>query len=85
MQINAKKLPGVARFPVDQWKEDGRPCLDTAGWYALCRKIATKDMDNLGGIFDLAETYLEQQFGPEETYMEQQFGPEWAMKRVRRL
>ena len=63
MQINAKKLPGVARFPVDQWKEDGRPCLDTAGWYALCRKIAMKDMDNLGGIFDLAETYLEHQFG----------------------
>ena len=70
MQIDPKKLPGVARFPVDQWKKDGKPCLDTAGWYALCRKIAMKDMDNLGGIFDLAETYLEQQFGPEETYME---------------
>ena len=57
MQIDAKKLPGVARFPVDQWKEDGRPCLDTAGWYALCCKIAMKDMDNLGGIFNIGEAY----------------------------
>ena len=59
MQIDAKKLPGVARFPVDEWKRDGRPCLDTAGWYAFCSKIAAKDLTNLGGIFDLGEAYTE--------------------------
>ena len=74
MLIDSKRLPGVARFPVDQWKKDGRPCLDTAGWYAFCRKIAMKDMDNLAGIFDLGEAY-----------MEQHLGPEWNTKRMRRL
>ena len=74
MLIDPKRLPGVARFPVDQWKEDGRPYLDTAGWYALCRKIATKDMDNLGGIFNIGEAY-----------MEEHLGREFEAKRVRRL
>ena len=74
MQIDAKKLPGVACFPVDQWKKDGKPCLDTAGWYALCCKIAMKDMDNLGGIFNIGEAY-----------MEEHRRPEFEAKRVRRL
>ena len=45
---------------LDEWKKDGKPCLDTAGWYALCCKIATKDMANLGGIFNIGEAYMEQ-------------------------
>ena len=73
-QIDPKKLPGVARFPVDQWKKDGKPCLDTAGWYALCCKIAMKDMTNLGGIFNIGEAYKEEHLGPE-----------LEAKRVRRL
>ena len=61
MLIDPKRLPGVARFPVDEWKKDGKPCLDTAGWYALCCKIAMKDMDNLAGIFNIGEAYNEEQ------------------------
>ena len=59
MQIDPVRLPGVARFPVDEWKRDGQPCLDKAGWGALCMKIATNDLKNLQGIFDLGKTYTE--------------------------
>ena len=59
MQIDPLRLPGVARFPFDQWERDGKPCLDTAGWYEMFQKLAKHDMKNLQGIFDLCTTYTE--------------------------
>ena len=54
--VNGDLLPGVGRFPVDQWIKDGRPILDAAGWCALCLKIKAKDTQSLSGIFDLGES-----------------------------
>ena len=51
--VDPEHLPGVGRFPVDEWIKEGKPILDTAGWCALCQKIADNDLEHLGGIFDL--------------------------------
>ena len=53
--VDKDKLPGIGRFPVDQWIRDGKPCLDARGWIALAMKIAAKDLDALSGIFDLGK------------------------------
>ena len=64
-QIDPVRFPGVGRFPVDQWKKDGQPCLDAAGWYSLCMKLAMNDLTNLQGVFDLGKTYTERQIEAE--------------------
>ena len=38
--VNRDLLPGVRRFPMDEWIKDGRPKLDAPGLIALARKIA---------------------------------------------
>ena len=30
------QLPGIAKFPVDQWNAEGHPMFDEAVWCALC-------------------------------------------------
>ena len=40
------KVPGIAKFNFQQWKDEGRPTLLKAGWIALCRMIASNaDVD----------------------------------------
>jgi hypothetical protein len=52
-------LPGVARFPVDEWEKSGEPCLTQAGWAAMAMKVASKDMRNLQAIFDVGANIVE--------------------------
>ena len=63
--IDKARLPGVGRFPVDQWIRDGQPSLDGPGWIALAMKIAEKDYDALSGIFDLGKTLEEEEIEAE--------------------
>ncbi len=48
-------IPGVSRFPFEQWRKDGRFVLGRAGWCALCQIVAAKDPANLGVIFEVAD------------------------------
>ena len=49
---------GIAKYPIDLWERTGHLALDTKGWCKLIAKIASKDMLNLGLIFDKAHTLL---------------------------
>lgn len=51
-------LPGVSKFPVDEWERSGEPSLSESGWAALAMKVASKDMTNLQAIFDVGESVL---------------------------
>ena len=56
------KLPGIAKFPVDQWIAEGRPVFDEPAWCAFCinlvetarkespRASSTKNLDKLFNI-----------------------------------
>ena len=50
-------FPGVSRFPIDEWKKAGEPCLSVSGWAALAMKIAEKDLDNLDQVFTVAKRF----------------------------
>ena len=63
--VNRELMPAIGRFPVDEWIADKKPILDTAGWLALAIKIASNDMKNLAGIFDLGRS-LESEMAYEE-------------------
>lgn len=58
LEMGGAILPGVARFPVQDWVNSNKPVLDDAGWYALAARIAEKDMQNLDNVFILAEKEL---------------------------
>ena len=53
--LDPKLFPGVAKFPVDDWIAEGRPCWTTASWVAFCIKIAQKDMVNLASVFEVCQ------------------------------
>ena len=50
------EFPAIAKYPIDQWEPEGHLALDRKGWCRLIAKIASKDMLNLGLIFDKAKT-----------------------------
>ena len=50
---------------MDEWIKDNRPILDAAGWIAFAMKIASKDLTNLSGIFDLGRS-LESEIARQE-------------------
>ena len=54
--VDPTNLPGVSRWDFAQWEADGRPYLDTAGWCALCRMIANKDLRYLRFLYARAMT-----------------------------
>ena len=54
-QIDPEIMPGIARYPVDEWEREGSPCFDTKSWIKLCVKVASQDIENLGGICAIAE------------------------------
>ena len=49
-------FPGVARYPVDEWKREGRSCITSKGWAKLCLRIANNDMAHLENVFKAATT-----------------------------
>ena len=53
---NQTAIPGVSRFPVEDWKAQGSPTLTQAGWVALCWVVAQKDPQNLENLIDICET-----------------------------
>ena len=53
--VDPKLLPGVSRFPIDDWKAAGEPSLTVSGWAALAMKIASKDLTGLASVFAVAE------------------------------
>ena len=56
--VDRDTMPGIGKFPVDEWAKDGQHLLYQAGWVALARKIAKCDLENLGDIFDLGESLV---------------------------
>ncbi len=54
VDVRGMTIPGIGRFPVDEWATRGKPVMDQAGWYVLSQKIAEKDLGNLGNIYTLA-------------------------------
>ena len=52
-----EEFPGIAKYPVDKWEREGNLVLDAKGWCKICLKIAEKDMDNLGTIFETATKF----------------------------
>ena len=54
-QIDPEIMPGIARYPVDDWEHEGEPCFDTKSWIKLCIKVANQDLTNLAGICAIAE------------------------------
>ena len=49
--VALKEMPGVAKFPIDQWERDGRPHFNDASWIALALKACAEDMTNLEDVF----------------------------------
>ena len=49
--VDADVFPGIAKYPVDEWLEQGAPRQSAHGWIKLGRKIASNDMLNLESIF----------------------------------
>ena len=56
-------VPGVFRFPVEEWKAQGSPTLTQAGWVALCWVVAQKDPQNLEHLIDICEKSSYKQAG----------------------
>ena len=56
---NEKDMPGISRFPIDEWTEKGQPYLTTRGWCDMVVKIAQHDMKNLGRLFAVSEKVME--------------------------
>ena len=56
MTLLFAEFPGIAKYPIDLWEREGHLALDKKGWCKLIAKIASKDMLNLGLIFDRAKT-----------------------------
>ena len=50
---NRTEVPGVSRFPMEDWQRSGCPTLTLAGWCAMCQVIAAKDLKSLRHIFEL--------------------------------
>ena len=48
-------FPGVSRYPIDEWEQNNSPMITVAGWCKLAMKIASKDLDNLQDVFDIAQ------------------------------
>ena len=48
-------LRGVARYPIEQWRKEGRPYMTKLMWVALFKAVALKDMENLHTIFDVCD------------------------------
>ena len=53
-QIDPHVMPGIARYPIDEWEAKGEPCFSTKSWVKFCIKVAETDMANLSGIFELS-------------------------------
>ena len=49
------EFPGVAHYPVDEWEAAGAPMMTVTGWTQLCMRIASKHLEELGKIFDVAK------------------------------
>ena len=74
---NHTGVPGVSRFPIEEWKAQGSPTLTQAGWVALCWVVAQKDPKNLEHLIDICEKSPHKQDGApadwtlvERTYMD---------------
>ena len=60
---NKTSVPGVFRFPVEEWKAQGSPTLTQAGWVALCWIVGHKDPQNLEHLLDLCDQSPHKQDG----------------------
>ena len=47
-------FPGIAQYPLDDWIEEGRPCITEVGWLKLCLRISQNDMYHLETVFQAA-------------------------------
>ena len=54
-------IPGVARYPVDEWGAAGRPALTAQDWCEICMAIAKKDMHNLHKNWEVAQDIKDQE------------------------
>ena len=54
-QVYQDIMPGIAKYPVDQWAAMGEPTFTVMSWIKLCVKVATNDLTNLGSVMEVAE------------------------------
>ena len=60
---NHTSVPGVSRFPIEEWTARGSPTLTQAGWVALCWIVGQKDPQNLEHLLDLCDKSPHKQDG----------------------
>jgi hypothetical protein len=54
-------FPGMGRLDLQVWRQENMPVLSMVGWLKLALTIASKDLDNLRGVFTVAEKELRKQ------------------------
>ena len=59
-------FPCIARYPVDEWIDNGEPYLSTVGWCKLCMKVADRDLTTLHTVFTTADTLMDKLIKEEE-------------------
>ncbi len=50
------ELIGIAKYPIDVWRDAGEPRITTKGWIKLCMMIARKDLEKLNSILKWAQS-----------------------------
>ena len=49
------KVPGIARFNIKRWKDEGCPTILVAGWAALCKVIAKNSTIDMSDLITLCD------------------------------
>jgi hypothetical protein len=57
LTVNGKIFRGVARYPLLEWEEMGKPVMTQKSWAKFCMKVALNDMTNLDSLFQAAEKF----------------------------
>ena len=52
-------FPMLARFPVEQWRRAGAPCLSDKGWCTFCIRLYQNNQSGLQHVFEVAQQELE--------------------------
>ena len=53
-------IPGMGKFPVDEWIRMDKPVMDEASWLHLAKNCAEKNMENLENIWTVADKRLQE-------------------------
>ena len=51
-------IPGLGKFPIEEYKQAGKPIFTDRNWWLLARAVAQKDMLSLHTIFEKSERFV---------------------------